>query len=475
MRLLAVTAATLAGLALGLVLAQSSPFVETWDGDPASPHYLGGTLAPSDWDIQLSESNRNFWTALPTGAVNAQHQPDCGDPFHDGSGWHPFDGAYESVVYRCSDHVMTFLGHGGYAAVYMTPNHLLDLRGGQGVVSFEVSTLHPQARDWIDLWITPWSDNLAVPLELGGDAFQGPPRNAIQVVLGGSQDRGGFTTRITRDYATTDLVRLSKATLSSTLTDCAGPTDPSTTCGPSAKNRYTVEIVLSQTHIKVWMPQTGIVWQDDDIAPLGWDLATVQWGHHRYNADIDKGCTNPIPGQICANTWHWDNHAIDPALPFTMIKADKRQALDGDTIALSAPAPEAAYLRFSAVGTVEVSYDGGPYELAQRQTGGLQAIGQHRPWLASSYWTPIPVGTTAVTFRLTADDGYSAQFQATDFGVWSLVAAPPPPTPTPTPILTPTPTPTAEPDVCEVAMEEVHYLNGVEVSRIEVSRQDEPC
>ena len=70
-----------------------------------------------------------------------------------------------------------------------------------------------------------------------------------------------------------------------------------------------------------------------------------------------------------------------------------------------------------------MSYDGGPFELAQRRLGANAAGFASKPFFphqGSSYWTPIPQGTTSVTFRFSEDQGYRGPFQAQDFGVWTL-------------------------------------------------------
>ena len=67
-----------------------------------------------------------------------------------------------------------------------------------------------------------------------------------------------------------------------------------------------------------------------------------------------------------------------------------------------------------------MSYDGGPFEAADRRLGGREVRGAHHHGKVSSYWTPIPQGTTRVTFRLSEDTGHSSPIHAKDFSVWSL-------------------------------------------------------
>jgi hypothetical protein len=64
------------------------------------------------------------------------------------------------------------------------------------------------------------------------------------------------------------------------------------------------------------------------------------------------------------------------------------------------------------------------------------------------YWTPIPAGTTSVTFSA-QDSVACCGWAIQDVSIWSqtlLGAVPPPsPSPSPTAVPTPTPTPTATP------------------------------
>jgi hypothetical protein len=89
----------------------------------------------------------------------------------------------------------------------------------------------------------------------------------------------------------------------------------------------------------------------------------VQFGHHSY--DPTRNCPTCGP-----NTWHWDNVSLSSAIPFTMLRADRR-SVDPDTdpaLHFPGPAPAHARLRFAAVGRqVAVSTDGGAtWQPAQR-------------------------------------------------------------------------------------------------------------
>ena len=193
---------------------------------------------------------------------------------------------------------------------------------------------------------------------------------------------------------------------------------------PTATERSAFELRISRTHIKFGMPKYNLWWFDTNIADLGWDIGLLQLGHHSYSPE--KDCGNSRLG-CTANTWHWDNVSINPAIPFTMIKADRRYILKDDsinTINFDVPAPSNAYLRFSGIGTIEVSLNGGSYQKATKaQSSQLPGVGDYHPEHLSNYWMTVPKGTQTVAFRFKPDGWYHTGLPmiAKDFAIWSLV------------------------------------------------------
>jgi hypothetical protein len=162
-----------------------------------------------------------------------------------------------------------------------------------------------------------------------------------------------------------------------------------------------VEIVLSRNHIKVWMPQFGLVWVDDAIPTLPFSEGVVSFGHHNYGAEK--------AGE--ENTWHWDEVSISPAVPFTILQLNRRGVSYNDspgarTFALPEPAPENAVLRFAAVGeSVRVAFDGGPFRAAP-------LAGEHdAPEHPASYLVPVPAGTKSVAFDIDPAYGNHGEIQ----------------------------------------------------------------
>ena len=70
---------------------------------------------------------------------------------------------YEDMVYVCADHLMTAAYAEGAAKVSITPDHLLDLSSGTGVVEFSVSTYRTAGRDYWQIDLTPLSTHLQLP------------------------------------------------------------------------------------------------------------------------------------------------------------------------------------------------------------------------------------------------------------------------------------------------------------------------
>jgi hypothetical protein len=184
---------------------------------------------------------------------------------------------------------------------------------------------------------------------------------------------------------------------------------------PDASRRDTFELDISRTHIKFGMPQYNIWWLDADVSDLGFSQGVIQLGDHSYNPD--KACD--YNGTCGPDTWHWDNVSISPAAPFTIIKGN--QPFVGDSsasksVTFASPAPANARLRFSAIGKTEVSFNGGAtWQLAQKQAQELNDAGHF-----SSYWMPVPQGTTTVQFRFSQEvDWYSGPYRARNFAIWA--------------------------------------------------------
>ena len=73
---------------------------------------------------------------------------------------------YADSVFQCDDHLLTAINGEAYALAYLTPAIVTEFSAeNPAIIRFEVSTARSSSRDWIDLWITPFDDNLIYPLE----------------------------------------------------------------------------------------------------------------------------------------------------------------------------------------------------------------------------------------------------------------------------------------------------------------------
>src|SRR5690349_22545564 len=104
--------------------------------------------------------------------------------------------------------MMTAIQASGYGMIDVTPNAMADFSGGEAVVKFALSTLRASGNDWVDLWVTPWEDNLALPLDgsLLGVDLQGPPRQGLHIRMApGDRGRSAFEAYAIRDFRETRL------------------------------------------------------------------------------------------------------------------------------------------------------------------------------------------------------------------------------------------------------------------------------
>lgn len=324
----------------------------------------------------------------------AQHGPGCEAPGEAGNVTHTVT-RISQLVYQCRDHVMTHVPDAGYHVIFMTPNQLADFGSGAATIRFDVSTVSRSARDWIDVWVQAWDTQEQLLVDLSTPTSQGNPRNAVHIEMGGGccgfRSDGAFHVEV-YDSGRNQVAEISStgATWNSVLQ-------------PSAQARSTVEIVLSRSHIKVWMPQTGLVWVDQSIPTLNFSQGVVSFGHHSYSASKGEDLlTKESVGR--ANSWHWDNVSISPSEPFTIKHANKRAArwndpVGGRTFTFGAPAPANTYLRFTAFGSaVRVGFDDKPATAATR-VGGMERVED-----STSYFMRVPEGATRATFEM--DPGY---------------------------------------------------------------------
>jgi hypothetical protein len=349
------------------------------------------------------------FTSLET--IHAGHGTDCSAPpaTHDIS-------SYQDAVFLCRDHVMTAIKAGGYGVIYLTPDHLVDFSGGTAVIKFDVSTLRTSDRDWIDLWVTPFDENVQLVGDIGAVDLNGFPRNALHVRMDQFNGATIFRGYVTRNFNDTLVGSNDTLLLEQIVT-------------PSAATRTTFELDVSRTHMRFGVPGSSAWWVDTSFADLGWSSGTVQIGHHSYNPEKSDGCGPPLLVAVCsANTWHWDNVSISPAIPFSMLHPDRATATAvSNQLAFDRPAPSGAHLRFTGIGTnLDVSFDGGgSWQTPQLQSYSQQLGDDH----FRSYWTPVPEG--AQTVRVRGSNWFGGPWLVRNVTIWSPDAASAAPSPLP--------------------------------------------
>ena len=391
-------AAFLLAVAVGGALAQ-------FDLNPSSPLPLAQSGVAGGFDVQVHSRDSSTWGDSALDSMQAQHGADCSGPpsTHENH-------TYAGAVFICNNHVMTAMNAGGYGMIALTPGQLLNCSQGC-TVQWDMSTERSSLRDWPDVWLTPWSDNLTLPFDAGDVDLQGVPRRGIHLSAAASQSSWSVST-----IANSSESALSNAWWVSMGSDIAAGTN-------QAAIRQTFKLTITPGHVRferlASATATNIVWVDAACSCLLAPDYVVQFAQHSYNPAKD--------GAGAPATWHWDEFKVSPSVPFTIIKTHTRALFQNGSIVFDAPAPTNSWLRFSAVGSVQYSVNGG----STYQTAPKQSFISH-PEHAASYFVPIPAGTQSVSLKLGADSWYQGPFVAQDFAIWSKGGTTPPPPPPPT-------------------------------------------
>lgn len=374
--------------------AQTASWIATFDGSPGSPRPYN----PTNWDVLVHSRDYNTWKQLEPMA--AHHGSDCGAA----PATHQIS-AYPDAVFQCNDHLMTAINAGGYGLIVLTPNQLVDFAAGEAIVRFDMTTFRSSGRDWVSLWLSPFEDQIPLPLRDWLPDLAGEPRRAISIDMESFNALTVFRGRVSREYAAMDLNSIWWLGYESFLT-------------PSAVRRDTFELRISRTSLKFGLPAYNRWWVDTSFSDLGWDRAVLQLTHHSYNPT--KDCTNCGP-----NTWHWDNVSISRAVPFTMLKGDLPWVDPTSRSWVSFPtgAPANGFLRFVGIGnSLQVSFDGGQSWQAAR----MHSVEKQVDEVFKPYWMPVPPGTTRVDFR--GSNWWGGTWMVRGVSIWSQADPLPPPT-----------------------------------------------
>jgi hypothetical protein len=377
------------GVGLGVTLAG-------FETDTDRPAPLVSLPHASDWDIQVHSRDANTWADDRLTPMQAEHGPGCAGP----PATHTVN-TYGGAVFVCNNHVMTAINEDGYGQIVLTPAQILDFSHG-GALSFELSTARPSTRDWPDVWITPWADNLTLPFDKGDVDQQGIPKNGIHLSLDNAQSV----------WVVSTVANGVQAAPLNSVADTA-PFSAGIAAGVNqAAVRQTFKLTVQPDHIRFERLQSSsappAIYVDKDIPTLAFTSGIVQFGHHSYSPTKD-GAGKPA-------TWHWDEMNLAPFEPFTIIKTHTRALFKEGAIVFDAPAPPNSWLRFSAVGRIEYSFNGSAWQHATKQ-----AFVGH-PEHKSPYFIAVPTGMQSVSIRFSPDDWYKGPYVAQDFAIWSSSA-----------------------------------------------------
>jgi len=410
------------------------------------------TPARPSFDVAFHTRDRAYW--LRPEPFRGIHGTGC-QPFQEvetlGSGANairPGDAGshavatYDDMNYRCRNHMMTAISATQYGVSYVTPGALVDPNEGEAVIKFALSTYRTSGNDWVDLWITPWAENLELPLDgsLAGVDLQGPPTRVIHVrMTSGDRNHSAFQAFSVDNHVEYPIGPGPGGTPNSyeTILNAANNQSP-----PVSTRRDTSELRLSATRLefgmrklagnnanKVWGPEASITWIDADLPaglpPVTWGASVVQFGHHSM-----LGAAADAEPATQGGTWHWDDFTLSPAVPYTIIRATNVEAASlpagrhADSkhpdmrLAPATPATGSRFLRFAAYGeTVRVSFGNGTWVDALPQPEKQNFDGRFH-----SYFVAIPadVGSaTTVTFKAKKD---KTAIEATneDEGAWMV-------------------------------------------------------
>lgn len=440
---------------LAPALVQAKPFLESFDGSPATPQDYSN---PHNFDIMV-------FGVDPSEPNLAQHGPDCAAPGfpYDATNTHHISTAGQAV-FLCKDHLMTAPGLAGYGAVYMTPPAVADFSGGSARISWDMSTLRTSSRDWVYVTLTPFLERHEMPF-LNNDQHI-PPHNIV-LRLGGVDTFEVFQGRTDGSYR----LNGQGSDYGTSWDDVFAAQKPPMM--QDGARRDTFSITLTRTTVSLCLEnrpykgQENFCWARnvqlrEPLDPAVWhDQANVQWTHVVYNAEkscetdaiatgqYDANTVNDSTGKVhnpygdlhCPpNTWHWDNMSINPSMPYSVIVSNPPGA--GTTspapfaVSFSKPAPEGSYLNFVSWGDtpqLRVSFDQGrTWVLPHFQ----QATALDHPEVGENIFMPIPTGQTSAMVR--GANGYWGSYQSYNFGIIS-----PPAAAAPAPVVTPAPIATA--------------------------------
>ena len=266
-------------------------------------------------DALLTNVN-NEGTGISSGAFQGGHGADCGAP----PATHTIS-ALPDTLYICNGHLMTAESD---TSTYLTPAALADWSAAAASVSFKVSTFRFSARDWWELWLTPFGENLVAPETpvSGSPFFNGPPRDALHIVqgitTGCSLGQPSFGTSNGSREGTFFHYEVYGGGVQTTSGGRSNPCMEDVAGGVSAAVRSQFTLTVSAGHVRFGMagPSASATWIDDAVS-LPFSQAVVQLAHRSYNPS--KACG--FDGTCGPNTFHWSDFAMTGSAPISSFNA----------------------------------------------------------------------------------------------------------------------------------------------------------
>lgn len=405
-----------AGFAASMTLAVSAlavgGYLDTLDyGAPSAP----AAIDPADLRVSVHyDQNPYNGTAFP--AFLADHGPGCEAPPAQHA-IHLFSDAY----FVCHNHIMTAVfGQGGYGEIAMQPNQLVDFTNGSATLDWSVSTEKDSLRDWWQVDVSKFGDDVQLPADVAVD-LAGQPRNGIffkidNTLCPGALFNGQATSCGPKNSGT---VFDGKVYQNGTGTDLPRGDTLESYVPQSEAIRTRFEIQISKTHVKFGLPavpgKAAPVWLSDQDLPNGgfdWSQGVVTLSHHSYNPTKD-GSGQP-------GTWHWSDIGFSPAVPYTVIKANEAYAdltsgPMGFSFPQAAPANSVVTWQQDSNGGDQASFDrGATWQNAAQQSTTQAPVGNDK---AKQFRAPIPQGATGFLVRATGGGAAGGNPYARDAAV----------------------------------------------------------
>ena len=380
-----------------------SAFLEMFDGNPSAPL----AFADVNWDVGVH--THNYTNPY---SVTADFGSDCAalPATHTVS-------SYDDAVFICDGRLVTALRSDANGQITFVPNQIVDFSQNEVSITFDVSTDRASGKDWFELWVMPWDENLALAAE-DWNAPQCLPGDGIHIRLNDYENKFvGQTISNTQAAALT-------GNYSWQAYDCSG----SSCIVPSADGLTTFELTIAPStansglyDVKFGMiaesttatnkPAQTVWYFDKNDVAIDFTQAIVQFGHHaKQNSD--------------ANSWQWDNISISEATEFDIINGDKRSidgATNNDTITFdtAAPAGTDTWVRFNAGGNnMSLSAYDASNTLLVTKVITPQWESADRDEYVHSYFVEVPVGTKSVQLTGSNWSYGSKAWYAKDLTLW---------------------------------------------------------